>query len=132
MTGRSLTRLPRDGSLPHEEHLRVIGRTAAELGGIPPSSAPLLPDSGHTRVRVVLSPGSVSAGGDPPHPTLSPPQNGGGGEFFVGLAAPPPGAGDLAPPPPPRLLLFSRGGVGGGRGAGGARGSPVPVGAFRP
>src|SRR5258708_6327946 len=52
MTGRSLTRLPRDGSLPHEEHLRVIGRTAAELGGIPPSSAPLLPDSGHTRVRV--------------------------------------------------------------------------------
>src|SRR5258708_16238825 len=107
MTGRSLTRLPRDGSLPHEEHLRVIGRTAAELGGIPPSSAPLLPDSGHTRVRVVLSPGSVSAGGDPPPPTPSPHQNGWGGKFLVGLAPSPSGAVNLAPLPLHRLLLFS-------------------------
>src|SRR5258708_2578766 len=132
MTGRSLTRLPRDGSLPHEEHLRVIGRTAAELGGIPPSSAALLPDSGHTRVRVVLSAGSVSAGGDPPHPTLSPHQNGWRGKFLVGLATSPSGAVNLAPLPRQRLVLDPVGLGGGGAEAAFAVGFVVLVVAFGP
>src|SRR5260221_14724358 len=36
MTGRPLTWLPGDGSLPHEEHQRVIGRTTVELVGHAP------------------------------------------------------------------------------------------------